>query len=170
MLFEELGLTYLGPFDGHNVPVMVNAINQAKKVKGPVLVHVLTKKGKGYFPAEKNPAKYHGIGCFDVKSGKEDAKDRIDYTAVFSNALLKLAASDERIVAITAAMASAPAFSAHCRYSSWPTSLGMNWNQAGSRCALRFSFGPMESFHCQPETKLPPGRRTAGRRASRRAS
>ncbi|MBQ3967525.1 MAG: 1-deoxy-D-xylulose-5-phosphate synthase [Lachnospiraceae bacterium] len=105
MLFEELGLTYLGPFDGHNVPVMVNAINQAKKVKGPVLVHVLTKKGKGYFPAEKNPAKYHGIGCFDVKSGKEDAKDRIDYTAVFSNALLKLAASDERIVAITAAMA-----------------------------------------------------------------
>ncbi|MCL2767028.1 MAG: thiamine pyrophosphate-dependent enzyme, partial [Peptococcaceae bacterium] len=73
MIFEELGFTYLGPVDGHNLKSLVEVINGAKKQKGPVLIHVLTKKGKGYLPAEENPDKFHGVGPFDVTSGSISA-------------------------------------------------------------------------------------------------
>lgn len=104
MLFEELGFTYLGPIDGHNIPAMLNVFRQAQAVEGPVVVHVLTRKGKGYPPAEKRPGKFHGIGPFDVATGKTSPAGRVSYTEVFGNTLVRLAREDERILAITAAM------------------------------------------------------------------
>lgn len=105
MLFENMGVTYLGPVDGHNVKEMVKVFREAKKLDHAVLVHVLTKKGKGYLPAEKNPARFHGIDPFDVETGKSRAKKIYpSYTDVFSKELCRLAEEDERIVAVTAAM------------------------------------------------------------------
>ncbi len=107
MLFEELGFTYLGPIDGHNINDLIDVLEKAKSVKGPVLIHVITTKGKGYPPAEENPDKFHGIGPFDLVSGEVIKKSAIPtYTSVFSDTLVKLAAEDNKIVAITAAMAS----------------------------------------------------------------
>lgn len=107
MLFEDMGLTYIGPIDGHNIDQLITAFNTAKKVNKAVIVHVITKKGKGYKKAEQNPLKYHGVDPFDVKSGEfyKVKKDR-SYTDVFSEKLIDLARDDERIVAITAAMPS----------------------------------------------------------------
>ena len=105
MLFEELGFTYLGPIDGHNLHSMITVFQQAKRIKGPVLVHVLTKKGKGYAPAENNPDAFHGIGSFDISSGKARPKDGPpSYTEVFGRSLTQLAAHNPKIVGITAAM------------------------------------------------------------------
>ncbi|RQD76378.1 MAG: 1-deoxy-D-xylulose-5-phosphate synthase [Candidatus Syntrophonatronum acetioxidans] len=107
MLFEELGFTYLGPVDGHNISLLRQALVSAKKLKGPVLLHVLTKKGKGYHVAEKNPDQFHGIGPFDVKTGKPLKNSTSpSYTEVFSRTLINLAEKDKRIVGITAAMPS----------------------------------------------------------------
>ncbi|MFZ5633660.1 MAG: 1-deoxy-D-xylulose-5-phosphate synthase [Bacillota bacterium] len=107
MLFEELGFVYLGPIDGHNIQDMVNVLNQAKTMHGPVLVHVVTVKGKGYSHAEKNPGKFHGIGPFDVETGTAKKKGGAPtYTEVFGRTLNELAARDNSILAITAAMAS----------------------------------------------------------------
>ncbi len=105
MLFEELGFTYLGPIDGHNIRDLVQVLNKTKEMKGPVLLHVLTKKGKGYPPAEKRPEIFHGVGSFDANTG-EVAKSSgpPKYTKVFSDALVELAERDNRIVAVTAAM------------------------------------------------------------------
>jgi len=107
MLFEELGFTYLGPVDGHNINLMRQVFVSSKQLKGPVLLHVLTKKGKGYHVAEKNPDQFHGIGPFDVKTG-EPFKNSTSpsYTEVFSRTLINLAEQDKRIVGITAAMPS----------------------------------------------------------------
>lgn len=107
-LFEELGFHYIGPLDGHDIPLLQSAFLQAKRESGPVLVHVHTKKGKGYLPAEKNPGKFHGVGKFDVATGVpvKPPGGPPTYTSVFSNALIELAAKDEGIVAITAAMPS----------------------------------------------------------------
>jgi 1-deoxy-D-xylulose-5-phosphate synthase len=105
VLFEELGFTYLGPIDGHNLPAIRDTMNTAKQLEGPVLVHVITKKGKGYGPAERNPDKFHGIGPFEIATGQPAAKATVPtYTEVFGKTLVEQAETDERILAITAAM------------------------------------------------------------------
>lgn len=105
MWFEDMGITYLGPVDGHNVKEMVRVFKEARKVKHAVLVHVITKKGKGYGPAEKNPSRFHGVDPFDVATGKSlQEKVYPSYTDVFSKKICELAGQDEKIVALTAAM------------------------------------------------------------------
>ena len=105
MFFEEMGIIYLGPIDGHNVKHMVKAIEAAKRVNKAVLIHVCTRKGKGYGPAERRPARFHGTPPFTIKTGKPVKPVKKDtYTDVFSSAMMKLAQSEPSLVAITAAM------------------------------------------------------------------
>ncbi|MGE5592214.1 MAG: 1-deoxy-D-xylulose-5-phosphate synthase, partial [Betaproteobacteria bacterium] len=105
MLFENLGFTYLGPLDGHDIPSIMRTVEDARAKGGPVLIHVVTKKGRGYPPAEADPRKFHGVGEFDVGSGELlRSPGPPTYTQVFGETLAKLASSDPRIVAITAAM------------------------------------------------------------------
>jgi len=106
IFFEELGFTYLGPIDGHDIKQLKTVLLQAKSIKGPVFIHVKTKKGKGYKYAENNPHKFHGIGPFDVATGKplQSKKSKPSYSQVFGNTLMEIAEKDERVVAITAAM------------------------------------------------------------------
>lgn len=105
MLFENMGLTYLGPVDGHNMRQMMRLFNEAKKVKGPVLVHVLTEKGRGYEPARKDPERFHGTGPFDLKTGLPLGKQNApSFTDAFSEVILEEAEKDPSLVAITAAM------------------------------------------------------------------
>ena len=100
-----MGITYIGPIDGHNVPLMVDTLNRAKQLDEPIIIHVVTKKGKGYRPAEQNPAKFHGISPFSLKTGEVLKKsDNPSNTAVFSDTLIKEAKKDKKIVAVTAAM------------------------------------------------------------------
>ena len=107
MIFEELGFTYLGPIDGHNIGSMLITLEQAKNLGGPVLVHVITEKGRGYGPAVKKADKFHGIGPFDIDSGDCLKKSDIStYTEVFGNTLTRLAEDNPKIMAITAAMCS----------------------------------------------------------------
>ena len=105
MLFENMGIKYLGPVDGHDIHAMRRVFNEAKRVKGAVIVHVLTKKGCGYEPAEKNPSKFHGTDPFVIETGlPKKKKEKPNYTDVFSTSLCKLAEKNENVVAITAAM------------------------------------------------------------------
>jgi 1-deoxy-D-xylulose-5-phosphate synthase len=106
MLFEAFGFNYVGPIDGHDLPMLLETLEKVKKLNDAVLIHVLTKKGKGYKPAENNPSLFHGVGPFDIATGKvlKGKGGAASYTAVFGAALCKLAAEDERIAAITAAM------------------------------------------------------------------
>ena len=105
MLFEDMGITYLGPVDGHDVEAMVRLIEVAKKVRGAVIVHVITEKGKGYLPAEKHPSRFHGAEPFDIETGiPKKVKDKPGYTDVFSTVMCRLGQKREDIVAITAAM------------------------------------------------------------------
>ena len=104
MYFEEIGIKYLGPVDGHNIEELENLFNHAKDFDVPVLIHVLTKKGKGYSFAEENPSKFHGIGSFDLSSGENLVHKSKDYSKVFGDKLVKLASKNKKIVAITAAM------------------------------------------------------------------
>ena len=105
MLFEDMGITYLGPVDGHNVQEMFRIFKEAKRVQHAVLVHVITKKGKGYKPAEENPARFHGVEPFDIKTGNPLKKKEFpSYTDVFSEKICELAGKNKRIVALTAAM------------------------------------------------------------------
>lgn len=105
MLFENMGLTYLGPIDGHDIKAMHEAFLAAKKLNHAVLVHVITKKGKGYKPAEENPEKFHGVGSFDIVSGDAlSTKKAMTYTDVFAKKMLELGEKNQNIVAITAAM------------------------------------------------------------------
>ena len=105
MLFENLDITYVGPIDGHNISQMVHIFEEAKKIDRPILIHVKTKKGKGYVPAEKYPSRFHGVGHFDIETGKStDEKNGISYTEAFSHTICKMAEKDERVVAVTAAM------------------------------------------------------------------
>ena len=101
-MFDDLGLNYYGPVDGHNMNDLIKALEAAKEIKGPVLIHVLTKKGKGYEPAETNPSDYHGVGPFDLETGVTNGKN--SYTTVFASAMTELAAKNPKIVAISAAM------------------------------------------------------------------
>lgn len=106
MLFENMGILYLGPVDGHNISAMVKLFKEASKVEGPVLVHVITEKGKGYLPAERHPARFHGTEAFDVETGLPLVKRvKANYTDIFSTVMRKLGDRDEKVVAITAAMA-----------------------------------------------------------------
>jgi 1-deoxy-D-xylulose-5-phosphate synthase len=107
MLFEELGFRYLGPYDGHDLDFLINLFEENKDYNGPLLIHVITKKGKGYTPAEDKPIWSHGVTPFDRESGvvkKSDKPQAPTYTAVFADALIELAKNDPKIVAITAAM------------------------------------------------------------------
>lgn len=105
MLFEEMGLTYLGPVDGHNIERLMHMFREAKKINGPVLLHVITKKGKGYLPAERHPARFHGAEPFDIGTGLPlHKRQKANYTDVFSTVMRKLGESCPGLVAITAAM------------------------------------------------------------------
>ena len=105
MLFENMGLTYLGPVDGHNMRQMMKLFNEAKRVEGPVIVHVLTEKGRGYLPASRHPDRFHGTGPFDIQTGKQfSSKKGPSYTEVFSNTMKKIGGEQKRLVGITAAM------------------------------------------------------------------
>ncbi len=104
-LFEALGFDYLGPLDGHDLRQLVEVFNNINELDGPLLVHVMTTKGKGYKPAEETPAKYHGVGAFDVATGKGAAKPAgKSYTDLFGETLVQLEEEDSKIIAITAAM------------------------------------------------------------------
>jgi 1-deoxy-D-xylulose-5-phosphate synthase len=105
MLFENMGITYLGPIDGHNTKALTRALREAKKLNHTVLVHVITQKGKGYTFAEKNPSRFHGVEPFDILTGEtKKEKKNPSYTDVFSKTICRLAEADEKIVAVTAAM------------------------------------------------------------------
>ena len=104
MYFEDIGFTYLGPVDGHNIEELEKILKQSKHLEGPILIHVMTKKGKGYKFAEETPDKFHGISSFDLKTGEPISKSKNDYSKIFGNKLIELASKDEKIVAVTAAM------------------------------------------------------------------
>ncbi|SQB91504.1 1-deoxy-D-xylulose-5-phosphate synthase [Clostridium tetanomorphum] len=104
MLFENMGIKYLGPIDGHNIKELSKVFSNAKEIQGPVLIHVVTKKGKGYKYAEKNSGKFHSIGPFDYISGEVCAGKCLTYSKAFGDAMIKIASEDKRVVAITAAM------------------------------------------------------------------
>ena len=105
VIFEELGFKYFGPIDGHNIPLIMSTLHHAKEVTGPVMIHIMTKKGKGYPPAEKDPTRFHGTGPFDIATGKPlNGNGKPTYTSVFGRAMAKLAETEPKIVGITAAM------------------------------------------------------------------
>ena len=107
-LFESLGFQYVGPIDGHNIAEMVTTLENVKKIDGPTLIHVLTKKGKGYAPAERDPVKYHSVTAFHVLTGKpkKEKSATPSYTDVFAHALIRLAKENPKVIGITAAMGS----------------------------------------------------------------
>ena len=106
MLFEDMGVTYLGPIDGHDVPRLMKAIRYAKRVQSAVMIHVLTQKGKGYSPAEKHPSRFHGAEPFDVSTGMpKKVREKANYTDVFATMMCKLAKQKPELVAVSAAMA-----------------------------------------------------------------
>ena len=104
MLFKDMGLTYLGPVDGHNIPQLIKTFQEAKRFEGPILVHVLTQKGRGYEPAMRHPARFHGAGPFDVKTGLPVGKSNPTYTDVFSTVMRKMGDRRKDVAAVTAAM------------------------------------------------------------------
>ena len=104
MFFEDIGFRYLGPVDGHNIEQLENLLKISKQLDGPVIIHVLTKKGKGYEIAEKNPDRFHATGPFDIKTGKSKKEKKTDYSKIMGETLIELAHKNEKIVAITASM------------------------------------------------------------------
>lgn len=117
MFFEDMDITYLGPVDGHDIRKLLKVFNEAKRVDHAVLVHVITKKGKGYAPAEENPAKFHGLGPFDIETGEPKETGGSDtYTQVFSKVLTDIGRRDDKVVAITAAMADGTGLSAFAKH------------------------------------------------------
>lgn len=117
MLFENMGITYLGPVDGHDIKALYKTFREAKRVDHAVLVHVITKKGKGYGPAEKNPAGFHGTGPFEITTGEPKKAAKTDsYTDVFSKVICDIGKKDEKVVAITAAMADGTGLNRFARY------------------------------------------------------
>lgn len=104
--FEELGFTYIGPVNGHSLEELIPVLQNARRMKGPVLIHTLTEKGRGYEPARQNPDIFHGVGPFDIKTGKVHRKALKTYTEIFGEYMVEAASRDQRLVAITAAMTS----------------------------------------------------------------
>ena len=116
MFFEDMGITYLGPVDGHDVRALVRVLHEARRVNRAVLVHVITKKGKGYEPAEKNPSGFHGTGPFEIETGEPTIKEVKDsYTDVFSKVMADIGRKNDRVAAITAAMADGTGLSRFAR-------------------------------------------------------
>lgn len=107
VIFEELGFTYIGPIDGHSIKEILDALELAKHAEGPVLIHTITKKGKGYLTAEKHPNKFHGIGPFNPETGEVLAKSSVSYSKVFGDTVYKMAENDNEIVTVCAAMSEA---------------------------------------------------------------
>ena len=105
-IFESMGFTYLGPVDGHDTELLIELLQNAKAMKEPVILHVLTHKGHGYKPAEKNPRKFHGVGKFDPQTGETPENNTISFSQAFGDTMVKLAKEDPRLCAITAAMPS----------------------------------------------------------------
>lgn len=117
MLFENMGITYLGPVDGHDIKTLYKTLREAKRVDHAVLVHVITKKGKGYGPAEKNPSGFHGTGPFEITTGEpKKAAETDSYTNVFSKVICDIGKNDGKVVAITAAMADGTGLNRFARY------------------------------------------------------
>ncbi len=117
MLFENMGITYLGPVDGHDIKALYKTFREAKRVDHAVLVHVITKKGKGYEPAEKNPSGFHGTGPFEIATGKPKKAAKTDsYTDVFSKVICDIGRNDEKVAVITAAMADGTGLNRFARY------------------------------------------------------
>jgi 1-deoxy-D-xylulose-5-phosphate synthase len=116
-LFEALGFDYVGPINGHDLPQLIDVLRNCQTVEGPILIHVMTKKGNGYLPAEKDPDIFHGIGPFNIETGTLKARSggAKSYTAVFGQTLVRLAEEDEKIVAITAAMPDGTGLSSFAR-------------------------------------------------------
>ena len=104
ILFEEMGFTYVGPVDGHNLSHLIETLKNVKRLKGPRLVHVITKKGKGYTPAEADPARFHGVSKFDIATGASVQNGRPTFTDAFGDAVIQLAELDNKVIAVTAAM------------------------------------------------------------------
>ena len=104
ILFEELGFNYIGVIDGHNIPLLVETLENVKRIEGPVLLHIRTIKGKGYKPAEENPVKWHGVGPYKLETGESAKKKSRSWSQAFGEALVELAERDDKIVAITPAM------------------------------------------------------------------
>jgi 1-deoxy-D-xylulose-5-phosphate synthase len=104
MIFEELGFQYFGPVDGHDINHLVEMLRNIRRLKGPIIVHVMTKKGKGYLHAEDDPERFHGISAFELSPGESPGSGAKTYTDIFGATMVELAKKDERIVAITAAM------------------------------------------------------------------
>lgn len=104
MFFEDIGFTYLGPVNGHNIEQLESIMNLSRQIDGPVLIHILTKKGKGYKFAEENPDKFHATSPFDIETGKPKKQKTLDYSKIFGDKLVELARKNEKIVAITASM------------------------------------------------------------------
>lgn len=104
MYYEDIGFTYFGPVDGHDLEKLESILNTSKTISGPVLIHVVTKKGKGYKIAEENPDKFHSVSSFDVETGKLKKEKKDDYSKIMGNKLVELAKKDEKIVAVSAAM------------------------------------------------------------------
>lgn len=104
MYYEDIGFTYFGPVDGHDLEKLESILNTSKTISGPVLIHVVTKKGKGYKIAEENPDKFHSVSSFDVETGKLKKEKKDDYSKIMGNKLVELAQKDEKIVAVSAAM------------------------------------------------------------------
>ena len=104
MYYEDIGFTYLGPVDGHDIEKLESVLKTSKSISGPVLIHVITKKGKGYKIAEENPDKFHSTPSFDILTGKPKKEKKMDYSKAFGDKLIELAKKDEKIVAVSAAM------------------------------------------------------------------
>ena len=106
VIFEELGFKYFGPIDGHNIPLIMSTLQHAKEIPGPILIHVLTKKGKGYRPAEQDPTRFHGTGPYDIETGKplNGGSKSPTYTQVFGRTMVRLAEENQKVIAVTAAM------------------------------------------------------------------
>ena len=104
MFFEDMGITYLGPVDGHDIPQMIRTFQEARRFEGPILVHVLTVKGQGYEPALRHPARFHGAGPFEIETGLPATKSNATYTDIFSTVMRKMGDREPDVVAVTAAM------------------------------------------------------------------
>lgn len=104
ILFEELGFQYFGPVDGHNLTYLIDTLRNIRKLRGPILIHIVTKKGKGYTPAENDPSRFHGVSTFEIETGNSIKTGAKTYTDIFGDTIIEMAKNDEKIVAITAAM------------------------------------------------------------------
>ncbi|MDO4622740.1 MAG: 1-deoxy-D-xylulose-5-phosphate synthase [Eubacteriales bacterium] len=104
MYFEDMGITYLGPVDGHNIRALCHVLQEARRVQGPVLVHVLTEKGRGYMPAMRHPSRFHGTGAFQIETGLPTGTGCVSWTDIFSTVMVKMGERDPKVAAVTAAM------------------------------------------------------------------